>query len=111
MFDVMESFVRQNRKAGVKGATRVKALYRATLAGAEILGLSRITGNFKVGKEANFMVVPVSERVLAGRNAEEILERLHAGVKRRSDFDSLVVSAWIKGRCGSRARSPDPAEA
>ncbi len=111
MFDVMESFVRQNRKAGVKAATRVKALYRATLAGAEILGLGRITGNFKVGKEANFMVVPVSEQVLAGRNAEEILERLHAGVKRRSDYDSLVASAWIKGRCGSRARSPDPAEA
>ncbi len=111
MFDVMESFVRQNRKADVKGATRVKALFRATLAGAAILGLDRITGNFKASKEANFMVVPVSDRVLAGRNAEEILERLHAGVRRRSAFDTLVASSWIKGRCVSRARSPGPAGA
>ncbi len=109
MFDVMESFVRQNKKAGVKGATRVKALYRATLAGASILGLERITGSFKVGKEANFMVVQVSSRVLSGGNAEQVLERLHAGVRRRSAFDTLVASSWIKGRCESRVRSLGPA--
>ena len=38
MFDVIQSFVQQNEAAGVP-ASYVKALYRSTSAGADILGL------------------------------------------------------------------------
>jgi guanine deaminase len=98
MFDVMESFVSQNRRAKVKGATRVKALYRSTLAGAVILGLGKSAGNFMKGKEANFIVVPTGLPVLQAGDAEEILSALSASVRDRSEFDTLVAESWLKGK-------------
>lgn len=94
MFDVMRSFVDQNRASGVSGATYVKSLYRATLAGAEILGVSRKTGNLDPKKEANFIVVPL--RGGARANAEKTLESIvlnHAHA--RENYEDLVdVVSW-----------------
>ena len=57
MLDVMSSFCLQNQKAGIEEATAIKALYRATLKGAEILGLSKTKGNLDIGKDADFVII------------------------------------------------------
>ncbi len=96
MFDVMRSFVDQNRSSGVEEATYTKALYRATLAGAEILGLSKKTGNLNSGKEANFIVVPLSESVR--ENAEKTLESmLSPYFYEREKYEDIVKSVFLKG--------------
>ncbi len=101
MFDVMQSFVEQNERAGVKGASCIKALYRATLAGAEILGVSRHTGNFKKGKDATFLVVPLPDQTKPDRatDAESLLSRiLRTPGLDRDAFDRLVQLSVCRGR-------------
>ena len=97
MFDVMRSFVDQNKKKNVKGATYVKALYRSTQAAADIMGLSKSAGNFAKNKDANFIVVPLKKSVVA-RNAEEVLTKLVGQHKlKRANYDGLVASTCYKG--------------
>ena len=97
MFDVMRSFVDQNRKKGIKEATYIKALYRSTMAGAEILGLSKTSGNLKSKKDANFIVVPL-KKSLKARTAEELLQKLIGPFKlNRNRYDSLVAHTCYKG--------------
>ena len=96
MLDVMRSFVRQHERDGKRGATYVKALYRSTLAGAEILGVAKRTGNLAVGKEANFVVL----RAPAGSaaDAEALLKKLMAAVPKREHFDKQVVATYWQGK-------------
>jgi guanine deaminase len=97
MFDVIRSFVDQNHEKGIKEATFVKALYRATLAGAEILGVDKKTGNLCPGKEANFIVVPVTELNLV--KAEKVLEGLvtrHSAS--RESYEELVNLVVWRGK-------------
>lgn len=99
MFDVMRSFVRQNRRAGICEATFTKALFRATQAGAEIMGVGERTGNFLPGKWANFIVCPFSFRAEDGMGGEEILERLTAPLDAdRTRCESLVSRTFYRGR-------------
>lgn len=97
MFDVMRSFVEQNRSRKIFEATFVKALYRATLAGAEIMEVAKKTGNLSPKKEANFIVVPLQGG--ARKNAEETLEAIvktHSGA--RAKYEDLVNSVTWQGR-------------
>jgi guanine deaminase len=97
MFDVMRSYVDQNKKKKVSGATFVKALYRSTLAGAEILGISKHSGNFAKNKDANFIVVPL-KATLKPKNAEDALKKLIEPFKlKRQNYDSLVSHTCLKG--------------
>jgi guanine deaminase len=97
MFDVMRSFVKQNSKAKIAGATYKKALYRATLAGAEILKLDKSCGNLVIGKEANFLVLPQIE-LTAADTVETLMEKLvKKGEKNRSLYDSLVKKVFYRG--------------
>lgn len=92
MLDVMQSFVSQNRKAGVKQATYVKALYRGTVAGAELLKVHKRTGNFLKGKDANFVVLPkIIKR--PGDTSETVLKRL-LDQKRRRHYDEMVHATY-----------------
>jgi guanine deaminase len=94
MFDVIRSFVDQNKKRGHKDATYIMALYRSTLAGAEILGLGKKSGSLKKGKEASFIVVPHH----GGRTPEEMLKKLILPLKNdRHLYDSLAREVYIKG--------------
>jgi guanine deaminase len=96
MFDVMRSFVDQNKRAGIKGATFVKALYRSTLAGAEILGVDKMTGNLKPGKAANFIVVDIKSKAA---NPELLLKNIVAPlVKKREAYDDLVKAVYYHGK-------------
>lgn len=96
MFDVMRSFVSQNEKAGVKGASYTKAFYRATLAGAESLGVSRRVGCLTPGKEANFIVV--RKKNLKGlKSAESVLAKLTKSCARnRRDYDHMLQAVYRK---------------
>lgn len=99
MLDVMRSFVEQNKKANVKGATYVKALYRSTLAGAQILQIDKKKGNLSVGKEANFIVLDMpkfkkGEKVTAELLLEKIINK---GKRDRSRYDHMVKEVYLQG--------------
>ena len=95
MLDVIQSFVDQNKKKGVKGATYTKGLYRASLAGAEILGLGKRSGNLKKGKEANFVVFPLKAKV---NDPEEALKKLINPFRsKRPDYDRLPIYVCLRG--------------
>jgi guanine deaminase len=96
MFDVMRSFVEQNRSKKIEEATYVKALYRSTLAAAEILGIEKKAGNFAKNKDANFLVIPLN--IKAGKDAEEVLHRLISPHKKlRENFDGLIRQTYYQG--------------
>lgn len=97
MFDVMRSFVEQNKQKSGKEATYVKSLYRATLAGAEILRLDTKTGNFAKGKEANFVVVPLKSKKEL-KSAEEVLELLiNPHRTKRVNYETMVDMVCYQG--------------
>lgn len=96
MLDVMNSFVQQNNKAKIKGATFTKALYRSTLAGAEILGVHKRTGNLKSGKEANFVIL--DSRKSNSSKAEDLLETLITSTKKRNQYDHQVLLTARRGK-------------
>lgn len=99
MFDVMRSFVAQNKKAKVSGATFVKALFRSTMAGAEILGFEKKKGNFLKGKELNFITVKSSKKIEKLESAEEVIEvivKKHA--KKRELYDESVSKVFYQNQ-------------
>jgi guanine deaminase len=100
MFDVMRSFVEQNQKANVKGATLTKALYRSTLAGAEILKYQKAKGNLCVGKEANFIVLNMPKLDLSNKtSAEEILQAIIIPLQaKRNEYENLVQAVYYQGK-------------
>lgn len=94
MFDVMRSFVSQNKN---KEATYVKGLYRATLAGAEILRLDKRHGNLNPKKEANFIVTPMPKKKFS--SAEALLKSLIVPHQKKRDvYDQLVSSVVYRGK-------------
>jgi guanine deaminase len=98
MFDVMRSFVSQNQKKKIKEATLIKALYRATLMGATILGVDKQTGNFKKNKQANFIFVDM-KNVKPHDNAEVVLKKIINSVKQdRNKLDHLVRESIYLGK-------------
>jgi guanine deaminase len=97
MFDVMRSFVDQNTKKKVKGATYTKALYRSTLAGAEILRLDKKKGNLSPGKVANFVVLDTPKKP-AKENAEEYLKKIVLKHKSsRELYDTMPCAVYFNG--------------
>lgn len=97
MLDVMRSFVAQNEKAGVQGATYTKALYRATVAGAEILNLTKSKGNFEKGKDASFVVFD-KVKIEKSDNAEIVLQKLiKKCAKNRAGYDDMANYVFQKG--------------
>ncbi|MBF0359691.1 MAG: amidohydrolase family protein [Oligoflexia bacterium] len=99
MFDVMRSFVDQNRKKKRMSATYVKALYRATLAGAEILNISKTNGNLAKKKYANFIAVksPKSLSKSGKQNAEIVLKKIIETISSRDQLENLVNYTFYKG--------------
>jgi guanine deaminase len=97
MFDVMESFVRQHKKARVKSATYIKALYRSTLKSAHLMNCAKDAGNLAVGKYANFILVkaPKGNKI---NKAEDVLKALLSQRwKHREDYASLVEATIYRG--------------
>ncbi len=97
MFDVMRSFVDQNKGVNPE-ATYTKALFRSTVAGAEAMGVSKVSGNFKKGKEASFITVNAPKGEL--ESAEQALEKIvNRGRRKRISYDQLPNKVFFKGKC------------
>lgn len=71
MFDVMASFIRQQIAVG-RDVSATQAFYRATLAGAKILGISDKVGHLHPGGEASFCFWPLNSS-LGNISPEELL--------------------------------------
>lgn len=98
MFDVMRSFVRQNQRRLIREASFTRALCRATLGGADLLGLRRECGNLCPGKWANFIACPADFEITDAMSGEEILSRLIAPLDDdRARADALVQRAFFHG--------------
>ncbi len=98
MFDVMRSFVDQNRRKNINDATFMKALYRSTLAGAEILGLKRTLGNLDKGKELSFVVVPLPLGKLPP-DPEILLKKLIWPFRmQRQKYADLIKVVYLNGK-------------
>ncbi len=97
MFDVMRSFVEQNKKAKLVGATYVKAFYRATLSGAKILELDKTLGSIGKNKIANFIVVKAPKKK-TGESSEDIIESIIKPIyKDRTTSTEIVQKTFHHG--------------
>ncbi len=76
MLDVIESFVAQNKAAGVKGATATRAFYRSTLASANILGLGRRIGSVEVGKDASLILFKRKKTLTPLKSSEQFFKEI-----------------------------------
>jgi guanine deaminase len=98
MFDVMRSFVAQNKRKKIAGATFIKALYHSTVASANILELKTVTGNFDKGKELSFVVVSLPPGKLPA-DAEGLLKKLIEPHRRqRQEYAKLIKAVYLNGK-------------
>ncbi|MGF1448357.1 MAG: amidohydrolase family protein [Opitutales bacterium] len=98
MFDVMRSFVSQNRDAGRTEATWTRALYRATQAGAELAGFGAQAGNLEPGKEASFILIPDKTPKTEIVDVESILQELVTfSEDTRNTLDSIIDQTVYNG--------------
>ena len=98
MFDVMRSFVSQNKKVGRHTATYTKALHRATFKGAELMELSTDRGMLSVGYYLDAIRVPMPPQLTAEADGESVLEALIRSIPSREYSDSFVNETIIKGK-------------
>lgn len=99
MFDVISSFVLQNKRKGITKATYIKALYRATLAGAKILGLEKKCGNLEIGKYANFILLDLPKAKVKNLSAEKTLEFLiETYPSNRAARNTCVAQTYYMGK-------------
>lgn len=107
MFDVIDSFVRQNLEAGKMTATYTKALYRSTLAGAEILGVGGTRGNFAPGKSFDCIHCDFLETDAETDSAETLIPSAIALASIREERDSLVKTTILDGEIVFSRQSAD----
>lgn len=77
MLDVMKAYLKIHKS---KLVTPVDALYRATLAGAEIMGIDHLHGNLNRGKKAEFLMIGKNLIELSGErlSVDGVIRRLVA---------------------------------
>lgn len=98
MLDVMTSFVRQNRAAGIEAATFVRALYRSSYMGAAILGLGETKGSFAKGRDLDYLSVTATDEQLSAGDAETVLASVLSPFETdRATYDRLVRKTVIAG--------------
>lgn len=98
LFDVMASFVEQNRTAGNPEATFCKALYRCTQAAAEIMRVGDTRGNFLPGKRLDYIVCECPTPNDSATSAEELISSICSQVDDRSKFDELPLFTVLNGQ-------------
>lgn len=94
MLDVMNSFLTQHQRAAKK-VTAVDALYRSTLAGAEILKCDKVTGNLEKGKKGSLVLF---KQFSNSQKAETQIRDLLESVKgRRDKYQRLSLATFHQG--------------
>jgi len=91
LLHVMQCFLVQHRAAGER-VSAIEALYRATLAGAELLGWSAESGNLAPGKRADFVLLP---KLGGAFDAEGWLEHVMAGTP--AELERRPLATWLGG--------------
>ena len=97
MFDVIDSFERQNRYAGKSGDHHIKALYRSTQAGAEILGLGDSRGNISAGKRLDCIQCVATHGIEPDATPASVLKAIISQVTERGQFEALVSATVVNG--------------
>ena len=97
MFDVMHSFVEQNRELGRHDATYTKALHRATAKGAELMNLPD-RGVLREGAFFDAIRVPMPSGAFETGPAESVLAALLEQLPDRRASDKIVQETFIKGK-------------
>ena len=97
MFDVIRSFVEQNRDLGIDKATYTKALYRCTFMGADALGISTNRGMIKEGFYFDAIRVPLPKNVPELADGEEVIKMLISMIPCIASADNLVLETIIRG--------------
>ncbi|MBT3237037.1 MAG: amidohydrolase family protein [Bdellovibrionales bacterium] len=97
MFDVIRSFVEQNRRAGLN-PTYTQGLFRSTLASAEIMGQKDLLGSFAPGKWANWLMLS-GPNLNSKLDGEGVLSSLIGNKQQsRSDFYQLIQGRYYRGK-------------
>lgn len=107
MFDVMESFVHQNRQLGISSASYVKALFRSTSAGAILLDIQDRKGNLAPGKDFDCILCQLPPDYLAYSNAEDLIAAIIHQTNTREGFHNLVTSCIIEGKHAFERDTPE----
>lgn len=106
MFDVMRSFVEQNRELGRSDATYTKALHRATGKGAELMDLPD-RAVLREGAFFDAIRIPMPTGTFEGGPAEPILEAVFQQIPDRRASEKIVLETFIKGESRFK-RKGDP---
>jgi len=98
MFDVMQSFVAQNRAAGNLATTYTKALHRSTFKGACLMDLEDGRGKLAEGFYFDAIRVDMPKGDFRSGDAESMIEAVVEAIPSRTASDLCVKETYIKGR-------------
>jgi len=94
MLDVMNSFILQHTRSSKK-VTAVDALYRSTLAGAEILKCDKVSGNLEKGKQGSLVLFnQYSKSASAEYQIRDLLDSVNG---RRDKYQRLSLATFHHG--------------
>ncbi|TVP80099.1 MAG: guanine deaminase [Puniceicoccaceae bacterium] len=96
MFDVMHSFVWQNRAIGRADATYTKALHRATSQGAKLMDLPD-RGVLREGAFFDAIRLRMPQGQFTAGDAEPILAAFFEQIPDRKSTETLVQETFVKG--------------
>lgn len=97
MFDVMRSFVEQNRAAGTLGASYSKALHRSTYKGAQLIDLGEDRGQLAPGFYFDAIRVDMPAGDFSSGDAASVIEAVVEAIPSRAASDFCVKATFIKG--------------
>src|SRR3989339_1211078 len=92
MFDVMKAFIKIHKKH--KKITPTESLYYATLAGAQILGWQKQTGNLIKGKSADLLILDTKAQ--KNDTANTILQKIMQ--KGKNYYDNIIYKTIFQGK-------------
>jgi guanine deaminase len=96
MFDVIRSFVEQNSRQGI-ATSFTKALFRSTVASADIMGLKKRLGSFAPGKWANWLMLS-KPNITTDCTSEKLLTEILGNKQhQRNQLWKLIQGRFYRG--------------
>ena len=97
MFDVMRSFVEQNRAVGNQEASYVRALHRSTYKAAQLMDAGEDRGKLAKGFYFDAIQVDLPADDIQADDAEAVLAAVVEAIPSRAASDCCVQAPYIKG--------------